>query len=359
MNAKKIGNFIRMLREEKNMTQQQLANIIVISRQAVSKWELGQTLPDHLVLLKLSELFGVTINELLSGERNPKENITLNLYKERKKYLKFLNISLILLVIISLSFFSYYFVNQYNSTKIYKVYTNDEKINIINGLFVETNEKIYFNLGNVETSQKVRKIEIIDKSKNKEKIIYSADTDKILFIDYVGYEEYFSFKNLKDTIENLYAKIYFDNEEIEIKLILQKDYINNKIFFSKKNSIDNSNTKIKLSSKNNLQLIELIKETFELLNNTYVKTIKTNNIEYNYFYTENTNTLTITMKQKNNILGELILDMNMNTITFYNNELNYIYYYSTLTHEQKCINGDCEKDEKLLKKFELLLNQIK
>ena len=62
MNAKKIGNFIRTLRENKNMTQQQLANLIPISRQAVSKWELGQTLPDHLVLIKLSEIFEITIN---------------------------------------------------------------------------------------------------------------------------------------------------------------------------------------------------------------------------------------------------------------------------------------------------------
>ena len=359
MNAKKIGNFIRTLRENKNMTQQQLANLIPISRQAVSKWELGQTLPDHLVLIKLSEIFDITINELLSGEKNPKENITINLYKERKKHLKTLNITLILLVIMSLAFFSYYFINQYNSTKIYKIYTNNDNINITNGLFIETKEKIYFNLGNVETNKNVEKIEIIDKSNDEENIIYSTDTDKILFVDYIGYEEYFSFKNLKNIIKNLYAKFYFDNEEIEIKLKLKKDYINNNIFFYKKNNIDNNNLYDKLSSENNLQLIKNIKEKFEYSNNAYIKTIKKNGFEYNYVYSENTNNLIVTTKQKNDIISELILDINMNTITFYNNDLNYIYYFSISTQEKKCKSGNCEEFDGLSKHFELLLNQIK
>ena len=61
MDPEKIGKFIYTLRKEKNLSQYQLADLIPISRQAVSKWERGKTTPDSLTLIKLSEIFNVTI----------------------------------------------------------------------------------------------------------------------------------------------------------------------------------------------------------------------------------------------------------------------------------------------------------
>ena len=61
MNPDKIGKFILQLRSEKHLSQYQLADKIPISRQAVSKWERGQTIPDSSTLIRLSELFNVTI----------------------------------------------------------------------------------------------------------------------------------------------------------------------------------------------------------------------------------------------------------------------------------------------------------
>ena len=74
MNQEKIGNFILNLRKEKNLSQYQLAEMIPISREAVSKWERGKRCPDPQSLIKLSEIFNVTINELLYGERTNKSN---------------------------------------------------------------------------------------------------------------------------------------------------------------------------------------------------------------------------------------------------------------------------------------------
>ncbi len=85
MNNQNIGIFIKKLREEKNITQQELADKLHISRQAVSKWELGKAMPDYTILVILSELFNVTIDELIMGEKNPKENVSLKLYKEKNK----------------------------------------------------------------------------------------------------------------------------------------------------------------------------------------------------------------------------------------------------------------------------------
>ena len=62
MNPEKISKFIYELRIEKKLSQYQLADMIPISRQAVSKWERAQTIPDSSTLIRLSEIFGVTIN---------------------------------------------------------------------------------------------------------------------------------------------------------------------------------------------------------------------------------------------------------------------------------------------------------
>lgn len=65
MNQKEIGKFIFKMRMKKGFSQAQLAKMIPVSRQAVSNWELGKSLPDIAILLKLSKIFGVSIDELL------------------------------------------------------------------------------------------------------------------------------------------------------------------------------------------------------------------------------------------------------------------------------------------------------
>lgn len=70
-----IGNKINQLRKVAGMTQEQLAEKLHVSRQTISKWEAGTTLPDLQSVVKLSKLFQVQLNELLSeGEADMTEN---------------------------------------------------------------------------------------------------------------------------------------------------------------------------------------------------------------------------------------------------------------------------------------------
>ena len=69
MNQTKTGTFISECRKEKRMTQAQLAEKLNITDRAVSKWETGKSMPDSSVMLELCEILGITVNELLSGER--------------------------------------------------------------------------------------------------------------------------------------------------------------------------------------------------------------------------------------------------------------------------------------------------
>lgn len=65
----KVGKFITVLRQERKLSQRQLAEKLNVTRQAISKWENGLRLPSPEILIVLSEFFEVSINEILKGKR--------------------------------------------------------------------------------------------------------------------------------------------------------------------------------------------------------------------------------------------------------------------------------------------------
>lgn len=69
MNKIKIGNFITDCRKENKLTQEQLAEKMNVSVNAVSKWERGLNLPDTSNIPELCNILGITINDLLEGKR--------------------------------------------------------------------------------------------------------------------------------------------------------------------------------------------------------------------------------------------------------------------------------------------------
>lgn len=73
MDAKKIGRFIAVCRMEKGLTQAALAAELGVTDKAVSRWETGRGMPDISILPALSDALGITISELLAGERIEKE----------------------------------------------------------------------------------------------------------------------------------------------------------------------------------------------------------------------------------------------------------------------------------------------
>ena len=69
MDIVKTGEFIAKLRKEKGLTQEQFGDKMGVTNKTVSRWETGKYLPPADVLLLMSELFDVSINELLTGQR--------------------------------------------------------------------------------------------------------------------------------------------------------------------------------------------------------------------------------------------------------------------------------------------------
>ena len=69
MNQIKIGQFLKELRKEKGLTQEQFAEKFYLSRRTVSRWENGNNMPDLDILLALAEFYAVDIREIMDGER--------------------------------------------------------------------------------------------------------------------------------------------------------------------------------------------------------------------------------------------------------------------------------------------------
>lgn len=93
MNINIISKYLQFLRKSHNHTQDDLAKKLGISRQAVSKWETGMAIPDLEVLLEISKLYNITINDILEPKVQPKritdfEQISTISERELKEVLK-------------------------------------------------------------------------------------------------------------------------------------------------------------------------------------------------------------------------------------------------------------------------------
>lgn len=74
MEKSSLGNFISLLRKEKGLTQKQLAELLNVSDKTVSHWECDETSPDISLLPELAKTLGVSVDELLKGEKKPSDS---------------------------------------------------------------------------------------------------------------------------------------------------------------------------------------------------------------------------------------------------------------------------------------------
>ena len=110
MNQIKIGEFISSQRRKNNLTQAALAEKLGITDRAVSKWERGKGLPDTSLMLDLCEILGITVNELLNGEKismekNNQKNdqLLLDMAKELERKNKIIWMSMWAIMIVSIT----------------------------------------------------------------------------------------------------------------------------------------------------------------------------------------------------------------------------------------------------------------
>lgn len=110
MNQEKIGKFIAKCRKDKKMTQSELAEKLGVTDKSIGNWENGRNMPDLSLFKPLCDELGITINDLLSGEKISKdkyqekfeENIVNTIDYSTKKINKYSNLMGLLLVIFGL-----------------------------------------------------------------------------------------------------------------------------------------------------------------------------------------------------------------------------------------------------------------
>ena len=110
MNQEKIGKFIAKCRKDKKMTQSELAEKLGVTDKSIGNWENGRNMPDLSLFKPLCDVLGITINDLLSGEKISKdkyqerfeENIVNTIDYSTKRINKYSNVIGILLVIFGL-----------------------------------------------------------------------------------------------------------------------------------------------------------------------------------------------------------------------------------------------------------------
>lgn len=276
MDMNKIGRFIFKLRKEKGLSQTGLAVLIPVTRQAVSSWELGKSLPDSQTLIILGEIFEVSINDLLAGERLPNEiktedpnsKVALSLVDEiilKGRVIKARTLFFVCIVLTLIAgFFIYYFVTSYNSIKVYKVQGENENFKTYNGIIISTKQKIYIRLGElikVNKDNNIDSVKLYFKDKNnQEKVLYRDSKTDILITSNYGYNEGFTSDELKYIINNLYLEVNYKDKSNRMKLTVKKDFSNNLIFYNREKDLleNNKSTittpliydKIKLSMEN-------------------------------------------------------------------------------------------------------------
>ena len=151
-----LGNFLAQLRNEKGLTQEQLAEMINVNYKTISKWECGNSSPSLDTLVQLCEIFNVSLYEMSIYKRinNPlisKNNIKKIINKQSiMKYiiLKIIFIIFLIALIIFATYSSIYTINNYDQMKVYELVSEDSNLQT-DGLFVKTYNNYYLSIAEI------------------------------------------------------------------------------------------------------------------------------------------------------------------------------------------------------------------
>ena len=289
------GEYITELRKKNNYTQDFVADKLGVDRSTISKYEHDASEMSLEIMEDLSKIYNDQLINIIYGDENAYKNIEDNIEKlhyekhqselKNIKLKKKLSIQILITIVTSIAlillFFIYYFINTYNSINAYRIEPDIRDSIIIDGSLFITNQELFILIANIKEDKNIKKIELYLNNK----IVASKLKSNIITIkDNVESQSYFNFKTIKKDINNLYIKVYTDDETITSKLILKKVYNNVNLFFKDK-TYTNSIEKDYLSKI----IIDDLEINYHNVDNNTVKFI-------NY---DNNDTWTLQLNEKN------------------------------------------------------------
>lgn len=237
----KSGQFIAKLRSERGLTQEGLGEIIGTSGKTISKWERGQNVPDVLSIQKLASVFGVTLTEIINGERNKVVSPRIvKLYKNKKIRYLFYGFTAIFLIIFLLLLM--YFCNNYDKFKIYRFKGSGQNYDLTGNIYQVNNEyKLVIDDFFVYDTDKYDDLKIDTYKVNvylDGAVIYSFNEGKLID-DNTENKEYIKFSKI---VEKINASDFILQQIIEEKNAdgyLEISFVTNKKAYSESYKFDN------------------------------------------------------------------------------------------------------------------------
>ncbi len=350
----KVGKFIENLRKEKGLTQQDLADILSVSNQAVSKWEGGRNLPDIAIQRVICDTFNITMEELHAGERDiKKRNKTKKIRKENKIF----SIALMCIVPVMV-FFVVYFIINFRALKIYysnSQITNEENSIRANLLIFKLPRKLIIFINNIYPCNYEVK-----------------DSDLLDLKLYSGNKKLLNSSMIKNDVFELDALTFDPNN---VKLILniesvtgEKRKFQREVKLVKYTSNDRNDDKYKNKSLKFLSNDEIVKKLLKdgyinTENEVYEKKIDKDNTLLRIKYDLDHETIEI-LHVHNNYTEKIVVDYQLKifrTVVFNNNNINNIsekYIFDLKNEKNICEIGECATLKKTRKMVEKYLSQL-
>lgn len=284
-----IGNIIASARKKKNMSQNNLAKRLFVTRQAVSNWELGKTYPDVSVIFKLCKILDIDIKTIIDLDKNIKVENIIEIEKKKTNRRNLIFIGLIVLVFVAI-IITLFIVFNHNAFVVYNVYLDSDEFELNNSLIVKSKIKNYFQFGTLVSkledtgNDTIYNIRLYKKNdNNEEKLIFEqAYKDNIIISEDYGYGEYFD--DFDVDLNNLYLKIsYFkDNAEhtYDYKLRVKESFKSDSLIYLKDKAISNYSEPYQKNDDVNITNLTNNGYVYDNYYNGFVKQIDNRTIMY-------------------------------------------------------------------------------
>lgn len=362
---------IYRIRQERKLTQKEIGDIIGVSDRTISKWENGTTVPDLCQIRNICKKLEISPSLLIKSEKKLSDNIT-NLRRGIGKILNYIlhNIFLITFILVFILLLLY-FINNYNSIKIYDLKYNSENISFENGYLFKTKVTNILIINDIKIN-KIKynpidtKVKLYTLVNGDKKIIYTSENLNNIYI-----EENKSGADLlsKDVIESIKQNLYLliettdeNNNEYnyECQITFKEKYNNNKLLYKsyiKNNSVDtldfpfdnlidsqkinNKSTKVMSKNNNNANNLTSLGYEYDKENDVYFKVDENTKIEYQ------AKTKNLTIEKANNYNLKSIkyfsnLQRVIVTILDDNSETIVNLKYNAPLNKMECYKGNCE-----------------
>ena len=376
----KFANTIYSIRRDRNLTQKDLADLIGVSDRTISKWENGTTVPDLCQIRNICKKLEISPSLLIKSEKRFKDDMSFIKMKLGKALNYLIHNIFLIGFIIAFILLLIYFLNNFNSVKIYDLKYDSDNVSFENGYFLKTKVTNILVINDIRIN-KIKyepteiNLELYTYVNGDKKILYKADNLNSIFI-----EENKSNTDLlsKDTIENIKRNLQltittkdeYDNiYTYECKITFKEKFNNNKLSY--KTYVKDSNYETSILSYDNLSLFNnsYAPSVIPTTNDKAITTFSEHDTKENelaklgYIYDEEKDAF---LKIDSNFIIEYSRCTNSIIITNINDSLieKSIFYYKNLrlnvaimnknyqnlmqfdynlsNNSLKCIKGDCK-----------------